>query len=376
MKPAVYLDFNATAPIRDEAVEAITQAFRTGGNASSVHSFGRAARRLLEDGREQVAALVGVSGDDVLLTGGGTEANNLALLGCGRPNVIVSAVEHPSVLAVRGGNEPIPVDGDGIIDLAALEARLAAQSGEAVVSVMLANNETGVLQPVGKVSEIAKRHGALVHCDAVQAAGKIAVDMRALGVDMLSLAAHKIGGPQGIGALIVGPEVPLSPQIRGGGQERRRRAGTENIAGAAGFGAAASAALAGLSNFAKLAGLRDRMEEAVLSVASDAKMFGRTMMRLPNTSCFAVPNLPSDTQVMALDMEGVAISSGSACSSGKVEASHVLAAMGEHELGVNTIRVSLGWTSGSGDVDRFVEVWRKAYLRNRERAGAEELVAS
>lgn len=351
-------------------------AFRTGGNASSVHGFGRAARRLLEDGREQVAALVGVSGDDVIFTGGGTEANNLALLGCGCPNVIVSAVEHPSVLAVSTGHAPVPVDGDGVIDLAAFEARLAEENGPAVVSVMLANNETGVLQPVGRVSEIAKRYGALVHCDAVQAAGKIAVDMRALGVDMLSLAAHKIGGPQGIGALILSTDLPLSPQIRGGGQERRRRAGTENIAGAAGFGAAASAARAGLANFAKLSGMRDQLEEAVLSVAADAKVFGQKMARLPNTSCFAVPNLPSDTQVMALDMEGVAVSSGSACSSGKVEASHVLAAMGEHELGISTIRVSLGWTSGSGDVDRFVEAWRKAYLRNRKQAGAPELVAS
>ncbi len=366
MKSAVYLDFNATAPIRDEAVEAVCEAFRIGGNASSVHSFGRAARRLLENGREQVAALVGVSGADVIFTSGGTEANNLALVGCGRPNVLVSAVEHPSVLAVSGGRDPIPVDADGVIDLAAFEKSLAAQTGPVIVSVMLANNETGVLQPVEKVCEIAKRHGALVHCDAVQAAGKIAVDMRALGVDMLSLAAHKIGGPQGIGALIVGADLALAPQVLGGGQERRLRAGTENIAGAAGFGAAASAAKSGLSNFAKLAVLRDRLEKAVLVVAPQAKIFGRRMARLPNTSCFAVPNLPSDTQVMALDMEGVAVSSGSACSSGKVEASHVLAAMGENELGAHTIRISLGWSSQPGDVDRFIEAWRKVYLRNAQ----------
>lgn len=375
MKPAVYLDFNATAPIRDEAVEAVSRAFCTGGNASSVHSFGRAARRLLEDGRDQVADLVGVSADDVIFTGGGSEANNLALLGCGCAGVIVSAVEHPSVLAVRGGNDLVPVDSDGVVDLDALEARLAAQTGTAIVSVMLANNETGVLQPVEKISEIARRHDALVHCDAVQAAGKIPFDMRGLGVDMLSLAAHKMGGPQGIGALIVGSGVSLSPQIRGGGQEKRLRAGTENIAGAAGFGAAASAAKSGLADFGRLAGLRDRLEQEIRGVAADARFFGRTVARLPNTSCFAAPDLPSDTQVMALDMEGVAVSSGSACSSGKVEASHVLAAMGEHELGVNTIRVSLGWTTGSGDVDRFVDAWRKAYQRNRDQADAPQRVA-
>ena len=378
MTPAVYLDYNATTPVRPEAAAAVADALGLTGNASSVHRFGRLARRKLEDAREAVAALVGAPAERVVFTSGGTEANNLALAGARRARCLVSAGEHDSVLNAAAAGvgqgveqgaerwvERIPLGRDGVVDLDALAALLGADPRPALVSVMLANNETGVIQPVARAAETAHRRGALVHCDAVQGAGKIPVDMAALGVDLLSLSAHKLGGPQGVGALIVAEGIELAPLMRGGGQERRHRAGTENLPGIAGFGAAATCALAGLEPMAGLAGLRDRLERRLRARAPEIKIYGAGAPRLSNTSCFGVPGLAAETQVIALDLAGVAVSAGAACSSGKVAPSHVLKAMGASEAEAGcAIRVSLGWDSGAAGIERFLEAWSALYSRN------------
>ncbi|HLN24969.1 MAG TPA: cysteine desulfurase family protein [Patescibacteria group bacterium] len=358
---AVYLDYNATAPLRQAAVDAMVRALRTTGNPSSVHGFGRAARRLVEDARDSVAEMVGAVPAGVVFTSGGSEANALGLTGFGHRHILASAVEHPSVLKAVDGVETVPVDRDGLIDLAALEALLRAAEGPVMVAVMLANNETGVLQPVAEVARIAHAYGALVHCDAVQAAGKVDIDMHRLGVDTLALSAHKLGGPQGVGALVLAAaEAEVIPLIKGGGQERRRRAGTENVPGIAGFAAAGRLALAEMQDAAqRLGALRDRLEAEASRVAPHTVVFGAGVERLPNTSCLALPGLSAQTAVMAFDLAGVAVSAGSACSSGKVAASHVLAAMGAGALAGAAIRVSLGWDSVEADVDRFIDVFTR-----------------
>ena len=372
MNGTVYLDHNATAPVRPEAVEAVARTLSLVGNPSSVHGYGRAARRLVEEARERIAALAGAQPEDVVFTGGGSEANNLALGGCGRRRILVSAVEHDSILNVDATLETVPVDGDGVIDLDALDTLFAREGTPALVSVMLANNETGTIQPVVGVVEVARRHNALVHCDAVQAAGKMALSFSDLGVDMLTLSAHKMGGPQGIGALIVGAGVALKAQILGGGQERGRRAGTESVPLIAGFGAAALA-VGGPEEGQRLARLRDKLEAGLAGLTPAPLIFGQGAPRLPNTSCIAMPGVASETQVMALDLAGVAVSAGSACSSGKVRPSHVLRAMGlgEAEAG-SAIRVSLGWTSTDADVERFVAAW--AEIDERLGGGAQTRV--
>ena len=368
MRQPIYLDYNATAPVRPDAAAAVAEALQATGNASSVHGFGREARRILEDAREAVAGLVGAAPAQVIFTGGGTEANDLALGGCGRARVLVSAGEHDSVLQAVPAAERIPLQRDGRIDRSALAALLAADASPALVSVMLANNETGVIQPLDEVVALARARGALVHCDAVQAAGKIALDVADLGVDLLSLSAHKLGGPQGVGALVVAEGVPLRPALRGGGQERRRRAGTENLPGIAGFGAAARAAADGLAGFAALAALRDDLEARLRALAPEVIVYGAEAPRLANTSCFALPGLPAETQVMALDLAGIAVSAGSACSSGKIEPSHVLRAMGATaQQASSAIRVSLGWRSGAADIKAFVAAWGPLYRRRMAR---------
>lgn len=351
-----YLDHNATTLVRPAALAAMTEALAAVGNPSSVHRFGRLARRRLDEAREQVAALVGAAAEAVLFTSGGTEANALALRGTGRERVLVSAIEHDSVRRAMASVETIPVDGQGRVDPAVVAAMLEADDRPALVSVMLANNETGVIQPVAEIARIARRYGALVHCDAVQAAGKVPVDMAALGVDLLTLSAHKLGGPQGVGALVAAESVTdLMPLLTGGGQEGRKRAGTENVAGIAGFGAAAAEAAAGLAG---VAALRDELEAEALAIAPGAEVHGAGADRLPNTCCLSLPGLSAEVQVMALDLAGVAVSAGAACSSGKVAASHVLTAMGvAAERTGSAIRVSLGWNTTRDDVAQFVEAW-------------------
>jgi cysteine desulfurase len=359
MTPAIYLDYNATAPVRPEAAAAVAAALQAVGNPSSVHGFGRAARRLVEDAREHVAALANARPEEVIFTSGGTEANALALGGTGAARLIVSTVEHESVLRNAPQATALPVGRDGVADLAALAGLLAQGAGQpTLVSLMLANNETGVIQPVAEAAALARRHGALIHCDAVQAAGKIPVDMAALAVDLLSLSAHKLGGPQGSGALVLRDGVRLTALVNGGGQERSRRAGTENVPGIAGFGAAARTAAADLAGAGRIRELRDRLEAGIRAASGRAVVHGAGAPRLPNTSCIGLPGLSAETQMMALDLAGIAVSSGAACSSGKVRASHVLRAMGlsPEEAGC-AIRVSLGWRSSASDVDRFLAAW-------------------
>lgn len=362
MESAHYLDHNATSPVRPEAWRAVVDAMERAGNASSVHRFGRVARRLIEDARETVAGVVGAAPGDVIFTSGGTEANNLAVRGAGRARVLVSAIEHVSVLDAVPDAVRIPVDGNGVVDLGALDRLLAEDGRPALVCVMLANNETGVIQPVAEVAAIARKHGARVHCDAVQAVGRLAVDIRSLGADSLSLSAHKIGGPMGVGAVVLACRVPLQGRQKGGGQESGRRAGTENLPGIAGFAAAVAAT--DISVQAGLVGLRDRVEAEAQRICPGVKIYGHGATRLVNTTCLSMPGVPAETQVMALDLAGVAVSAGSACSSGKAKASHVLAAMGIDKAEADTaIRVSFGWNSKPADVDRFLEAWTQLWVR-------------
>jgi cysteine desulfurase len=361
-----YLDWNATAPLRPEAAAAMSAMLARCGNPSSVHRWGRAARQAVEGARSAVGALLGVPPDGVIFGSGGTEANHLALLGCGRQRVLVSAVEHDSVLRAVPEAERIPVDRDGVVVLETLDNLLAADPRPALVSVMLANNETGVLQPLAAIAAIARAHGALLHCDAVQAAGKIALDADAIGADLVSLSAHKLGGPPGIGALVVTDDLELTPLLRGGGQERGRRAGTENLAGIAGFAAAAVAAAEQIVVYDRVRALRDALEAGIAAIAPEAVVLGAAAPRLPNTAAIAMPGVAAETQVIALDLDGVMVSAGAACSSGKVGPSHVLEAMrvGPDLVG-STIRVSLGWNSSGADVAHFLRAWTTLYRRCR-----------
>lgn len=370
MSTRIYLDHNATTPLRPEAAAAISDAMSIAGNPSSVHAAGRRARCIIEDAREKVATLAGAAPAEVVFTSGGTEANALALRGLGPRRLLVSAVEHVSVAATAGIAAAIPVDRDGIVLVDALDALLAATDEPTLVSVMAANNETGVVQPIAEVAAVCRRHGALLHCDAVQAAGRIPLDRREMGVHSLSLSAHKLGGPAGMGALIVDASLPLQPLLRGGGQERGRRAGTENLLGIAGFGAAA-ARVRQLPDAARLTLLRDRLERRLRAVCPSAPVFGAAAPRLPNTACIAMPGVAAETQVIAFDLAGIAVSAGAACSSGRVTRSNVLAAMGVgDDLAGSAIRVSLGWTTGEADVERFLEVWTNVYARMAGRGPA------
>jgi len=372
MTERVYLDWNATAPLRGEAQRALQDAALLVGNPSSVHAEGRAARRLVEQAREEVAALVGAQPADVIFTSSGTEANMLALTpmidtaGEKRPRdrLLMSAIEHPSVRAggrfPREAIEDIPVEADGRVDLAAL-AEAVSKATRPLVSLMLANNETGVVQPVAEAGTIVHAAGGLLHVDAVQAAGRIPCDIRALGADLLTLSAHKIGGAKGAGALVrAGEHIHFAdPLIRGGGQERGLRAGTENVAGIAAFGAAAAAARRQLAEeAAHMLALRTLVEEGLRAISSQAVILGAAAERLPNTTLLALDGIKAETAVIALDLEGIAVSAGAACSSGKVQSSHVLAAMGV-SLGRGALRVSLGWTTTKADIERFLSAWRK-----------------
>jgi cysteine desulfurase len=376
MNQRSYLDYNATAPLRDEVRTAVIDALSLEGNPSSVHEEGRRARAAVEAARDKVARLVGAPAESVIFTSGGTEANALALAQAGDGwRVLVSAVEHTSVLATPDATR-LPVTSDGVIDLDKLETELANPHLKGLVpfvSLMAANNETGAIQPVAETAKIVKNAGGLMHTDAVQAAGRVRLDMAALGVDLLSLAAHKIGGPTGVGALVFREGVTVEPLIRGSGQERRRRAGTENVPGIVGFGVAAELAAADLGRLQQVTALRDELEARIGALAPDAVMFSASVPRLANTSYFSVPGAKAETLLIGLDLAGVAVSSGSACSSGKVEASHVLAAMDvAPELAQGAIRVSLGFGSKRDDIEAFL----KAFGELIERLKASRKVAA
>jgi len=371
MTERAYFDWNATAPLREEARAVMVAALELTGNASSVHAEGRAARRLVEEAREKVASLVGAEARNVIFTSGGTEANMLALTPsistageiARRDRLFVSAIEHPSVRS--GGRFPaelveeLPVTGDGMVDLHALRMAIAG-APRPLVSVMLANNETGVIEPIREIADIVHAANGVLHVDAVQGPGRIECRIGDLGADLISLSAHKLGGPQGVGALIRRGDCHIAePLIKGGGQERGQRAGTENVAAIAGFGAAAVMA-ANQADAARMAALRDRLEAGIKATTPQAVIFGAGAPRLPNTTLFAVPGIKAETAIIAFDLNGIAVSSGSACSSGKVQASHVLAAMGaEPPLAQGAVRVSLGWSTSETDVERLLNAWNK-----------------
>ena len=358
----VYLDANASEPLRPEARAALMQALDIVGNPSSVHTAGRQARSVMEEARERIAAGLGADPAGLVFTSGGTESDVLALhsLGAGR-RVLVGATEHDAVRQAAGPAAAVlPVALDGTLDLAALANALAGPGGPALVCVMVANNETGVLHPLAEVSELCRRYGARLHVDAVQAAGRVPLSLAALGADSMAISAHKMGGPKGAGALLLSPSIDrfiLAPLIEGGGQERGRRGGTPALPAIAGFAAACEAACTTLSAQTRLAGLRDRIEQAARSAG--AVCVGADAARLANTTCLGLPARRADVQLIALDLAGFAVSSGAACSSGKVAQSHVLAAMGLSDLAGSAIRVSLPWNVQDADVDRFIE----AYMR-------------
>jgi cysteine desulfurase len=378
MSSQAYFDWNATAPLRPEAKAAVTAALEITGNPSSVHAAGRAARRLIEEAREKVATLVGAGPREVVFTSGGTEANALALSPALGDTLLMSAIEHPSV---RSGGRfaaatDIPVTGAGVVDLAALEGLLSGRS-RPLVSLMLANNETGVIQPVCDAAARVHAAGGLLHVDAVQGPGRIACDFKALGADLMTLSSHKIGGPHGVGALVVRDGLALDALIKGGGQERGARAGTENVASIAGFGAAAEAVrLQWSAEAAGMAGLRQELEAGIKATAPKAVIFGAEAPRLPNTTLFSLAGLKAETAVIAFDLEGVAVSSGSACSSGKVAPSHVLAAMGVvPELARGAIRVSLGHATTSEHVGTVLKAWEKIANRLYKAGNHREIAA-
>ncbi len=354
MSGALYLDANATEPLRPVARAAALAAMELGGNPSSVHAAGRAARRVLEEAREALAARFGGRAQDVVFTSGGTEANALALRGIGAGRrLLVGATEHPAVLAAAPGAGVLPVLADGTLDLAALEAALA-EGGPALVALMAANNETGVLHPLAAAAELCRRHGALLHVDAVQAAGRVAV---AVGWDSLAVSGHKLGGPCGAGALLLRPGLEVAPLIAGGGQERGRRGGTEPLPAIAGMAAALAEATPAAA--AGLAGLRDAIEAG----AAGATVASAGAARLPNTTCLVLPGVAAETQVIALDIAGIRVSAGAACSSGKVARSPVLQAMGFGEDAGSGIRVSLPWNAPADSAERFLAAW--AAMRDR-----------
>ncbi len=374
----IYADHNATSPLRPQARAAMLTALELGANPSSVHGPGRAARKVVETARRAVALAIGGRDQDLVFTSGGTEANALALQGAisalsGRCRLLMSAIEHEAV-AKNATELGVPVErvavrADGVVDLGGLAARLAGwdaeQDGIPLLALMLANNETGVIQPVAEAAALVRAAGGLIHCDAVQGLGKLAVNVGLLQVDYLALSAHKIGGPQGVGALWIRSGAPLRGVLKGGGQERSLRSGTENVAGIAGFGAAAEAALGDLGRFQALAVERDRLE-ARLQAEAGITIFGRTADRLAQTTNFALSGFRSETQIMALDLEGVALSSGAACSSGKVTKSGVLTAMGvDPELASCAIRVSFGWDTPPGVADQIADRWLRAAARVR-----------
>ncbi|TGY89591.1 cysteine desulfurase [Marinicauda algicola] len=377
----VYLDHNATAPIRPEALDAVMQALARTGNPSSVHGAGRAAKALVERAREIIARAVRARAEDIVFTSGGTEANNLALFSAkdaGVKRLIVSAIEHDAVMdAARATGLPVeilPVTADGVADLSWLENRLKdwnAADGVPFVSLMAANNETGVIQPVEAAGRLVAEAEGLFHVDAVQALGKIDYDVAGTLAHYTAFSAHKVGGPQGVGALALACDAPVSRLLHGGGQEKGRRCGTENVGGIAGFAAAVEAAYAAPQEAAHVRALRDRAEEIIKAAAADVKIWGERAERLPNTLCLSAPGWNSEIQVIAMDLAGFAVSAGAACSSGKVRKSRVLEAMGASpEEAASALRVSFGPGNTLEEAESFANAWLQARARARPKLAA------
>lgn len=376
MANKLYFDHNATSPLRPEARDAVISALDVVGNASSVHASGRDARKIIEDARERVAALVGAAPAEIVFTSGATEANNW-ILRAGWERIILAGIEHDSVLA------PAAACGADIVRLRVLETGevdvghiaehilKSAPGRRDLISLQFANNETGVIQDIAAVGAFCAAHGALLHCDAVQVAGRLPLCFRDLGVAFMSISAHKFGGPKGIGALIVRDGLDIPAGIVGGGQERRRRAGTENVAAIAGFGAAAEAAIRDFEEIRRFRLMRDRLETALIESRPDTVVVGAKAPRLPNTICVAVPQVKSETMVIKFDLAGIAVSAGAACSSGKVGASHVLTAMGlDEKYAQGALRISLGWTTSEDDLEPFLKAWVRVVGAGKARLAA------
>ena len=379
-KPRIYLDYNATAPVRPAAKAAVLAALDHVGNASSIHQEGRKARGLMEAAREQVAKLINAQSKEITFTSGGTESNNLVLasdlgaLGKKQPlaATLLSATEHPSLIKAQELSprpvELINVDENGILDLTHLEQLLQTwqQKSElpVLVSVMLVNNETGVIQPMQKIATLVHQYGGFIHADAIQALGKVEINFESMNVDMLSLSSHKIGGPQGAGVLVIRLGMLVDSYVKGGGQELGLRAGTENIPAISGFGAAAQECANEFKYNSKYNEMRDSLELKINQISPDAVIFAQNVDRVSTTSCFAIAGLTAERALMSLDLAGIAISSGSACSSGKVSQSHVLKAMGiDDELALCALRLSFGWNTKPQDLDIFIEEYTKIYQR-------------
>lgn len=367
MNNPVYLDYNATAPARPEVIERVHAIMCEVGNASSVHQYGQKARGHVEAARKQVSDLIGVAPNQVVFTSGATESNNTALHAFGGQRVLVSAIEHPAVLQSAQHAELIPVTKDGVIDLGAFEDLLNSGPPPAIVSVMLVNSETGAIQPLKDITRLAKAKGVLVHTDAVQAAGRFALDFNDLGVDFMSLSAHKMAGPQGVGAFVFRSGLTFEKFMKGGTQERMQRGGTVNVAGIAGFGVAAELAGAGIDHYRELAKLRDGMEARMKEICPSIVICAHNAQRVGNTSNISLPGIPAQTQLMALDLAGVAVSSGSACSSGSFKPSHVLKAMGMNDDDASTaLRISTGWATTPDDIERFIAAWGDMVQRQKK----------
>jgi cysteine desulfurase len=353
----IYLDYNATSPLLPAVAAKMEELALLPLNPSSVHKYGRQARKLVEDARKTLAEYLSVWPNEIIFTASGTEANNLALKGIPDSCLLVAASEHSSVLNVarlRECSKYIPVDSNGLVKLDALVNELQLCNARPLVSVMLVNNETGVIQPIREIAEIVHKHGGLLHCDAVQALGKMRFDFGSLGCDMLTVAAHKVGGPLGVGALVVRNDLVIQPQIIGGGQELRRRAGTENVPAIAGFGWT----MEQLPDLSFLAPLKAQMEQEILAKGCGARVMGAETERVLNTSSIIMPGVSSEVQLMNFDLVNICVSAGSACSSGRIEQSHVLIAMGctDEEAG-SAIRISMGWGTTAEDVSRFTQEW-------------------
>jgi cysteine desulfurase len=373
MKP-VYLDYNASALVRPEVQAAMAEALADNGNPSAVHAAGRRARARVETARARVAEMVGADAQSVVFSSGGTESNAQAIasaIAAGCERLIVCASEHPCVAeaAIASGKpvKVLPVDARGVVDLGKLSELLRAP-GKAVVAIHHANNESGVIQPIREAATLVRQAGGWLHVDAIQSAGKILVSMAALKADTLTLSAHKLGGPQGVGALVLGEGRSAVQIVRGAGQERGLRAGTENVPGIHGFGVAAECAVRDLPTAQAHAAWRDAAEAAV--EAAGAVIIGKGATRLPNTLFLSVPDWESPQALIVLDLEGVMVSAGSACSSGKTKPSRTIVAMGRMDLATGGVRVSGGWSTTKDDWSRFSEAWTRAYARQRARHSA------
>ena len=358
MKPPIYMDYNATSPVLPQVRERMGELDALPLNASSIHAMGRKAKQVLEDSRTTIANYISAWPDEVIFTANGTEANNLALKGIEGRSLMMAATEHSSIIEIAKaatGTMILPVEENGLLNIGTLEKALQGCES-ALVSVMLVNNETGLIQPIREIAALVHKYGGLMHTDAVQAVGKLTFDFTTLGVDMLTIAAHKVGGPVGVGALIVKNDVKLNSQMLGGGQEKRRRAGTENIAAVAGF----AALIDNLPDLSNLMPLREKLETEIFAISPTSRLISKGAGRVANTISIITPSLSSELQLMHLDLAGICVSAGSACSSGRIEASHVLQAMGySKEESSSAIRISMGWATTEVELDAFIAAWRK-----------------